>query len=129
MPDEATTPEEAPTLDPSALAVLREIAGSSGDNFLREMISSYLQEAPCLINGIREAIAQQELSAVVHHTHSLKSISAALGAKQLAERCQQMEILAQQPGVKTQTLEILQRLQQALAAELEDVNLALEALL
>lgn len=129
MQDDEAKFAEAPTLDPAALDVLREIAGGSGDSFLREMIGSYLQEAPCLVAAIGEAIAQADFSTVVNHTHSFKSMSAALGASQLAEQCQQMEILAQQPQAQVQTLQILQTLQRSLCAELEEVHLALEALL
>lgn len=113
-------------LDQDALTVLRQIAGARGDAFLTEMIDSYLQEAPQIMAGIEGAIAQANFPEIAHHTHSLKSMSAALGATQLSEHCRQMEMLAQQPMAQVNTLMILATLQRSLQAELDEVCGALQ---
>lgn len=113
-------------LEQAALTVLRQIAGSQGDAFLTEMIDSYLQEAPQIMLGIEGAIAQANFPDIARHAHSLKSMSAALGATQFSEHCRQMEMLAQQPKAQVNTLMILATLQRSLQAELDEVCGALE---
>ncbi len=125
---EQTLPDERQNiLDRGALETLRQIAGDSADVFLAEMIHSYLQEVPQLMGALEGAIAQANFAEILHHTHSLKSMSAALGATQLAEQCQQMEILAHQPKAQANTIRILAALQRSLSAELDDVGEALQA--
>ncbi|NJR67986.1 MAG: response regulator [Synechococcales cyanobacterium CRU_2_2] len=133
----AQTPKQTPepflpdsahsSLDPCALEVLRQIAGESAEDFVAEMIDSYLQEIPHLVAGMTGAIAQANFADIVRHTHSIKSMSAALGATQLAEHCQQIEILAHHPKEQDSTLRIVAALQRSLNAELEEVCEALKA--
>ena len=74
-----------PVLDANILNSFREI------DSLEEVIELYLTESPKLLKKITEAIANDDPSNLRDGAHSLKSTSATLGAKTLAELSQTLE--------------------------------------
>lgn len=81
------TPE---TLDPSALAHLREITG--GDlGFVDELIDTFLDDATAQLDDMRQAASAGDAARMVRPAHSLKSTSANVGAMALAELCRSLE--------------------------------------
>jgi PAS domain S-box-containing protein len=87
----AAIASEIAAIDPSALQELLEMGGDEGSTFLAEVIDSYLEDAPNLLQAISEAISQGDAVALKNAAHTLKSTSGTFGAKRLAELCKSLE--------------------------------------
>jgi HPt (histidine-containing phosphotransfer) domain-containing protein len=77
------TPEEAPILDAAVIAELRESTGGD-DDFVRELVETYVAEATGYLEAMAAAVASGDSSAIVRPAHTLKSSSQTLGAMRLA---------------------------------------------
>ena len=77
-------------LDPAALDRLRELAGNDED-FVRELLTTYLEDAVGQLARMRAAAEAGDQPALVMASHSLKSNSANVGAIQLADLCRALE--------------------------------------
>ncbi len=82
---------ETPVLD---AAVLEELAASVGGDreFVVDLIRTYLDDTEGQLAAIEAAVAANDPAALIRPAHTLKSSSATLGAKQLAERARALEI-------------------------------------
>ena len=87
MPEPAP---DLPVLDPAALA---ELSASTGDDtaFVVELVETYLSDATGLLDAIGAAIAAGDADALVRPAHTLKSSSATVGARRLAETSRRLE--------------------------------------
>ncbi len=88
------------TLDEAAPAaidqdILDELEHSIGDDraFLREVVESYLDDAPRQIAAIREGIAASDVESTNRAAHTLKSVSATVGALGLSAMARELETL------------------------------------
>ncbi|HET6223579.1 MAG TPA: Hpt domain-containing protein [Dongiaceae bacterium] len=98
--NEAPAPEPPPaastTLDRTTIDYLRSLRRGDGPSVLERAIGLYLQNAPAALEELRRSIAGGDASAVWKIAHGLKSSSASLGAKQLAQQMSEMESRARQ---------------------------------
>ena len=80
-----------PILDESVLA---ELLATTGDDaaFVRELVETYLAEAPAQLDGIAAAFRDADASALVRPAHTLKSSSATLGAARLSAVARRLEM-------------------------------------
>jgi signal transduction histidine kinase/DNA-binding response OmpR family regulator/HPt (histidine-containing phosphotransfer) domain-containing protein len=93
-------PEPAPSppapvdvaLDPKALANLRETVGED-DGFMAELLDTFLQDAPRLLDAMRQAVEAGDAQGLCIAAHSLKSNSADFGAMTLSGLCRELESL------------------------------------
>jgi HPt (histidine-containing phosphotransfer) domain-containing protein len=77
-------------IDLAALDALSEMVG--GDPaFVAEMIDTFLEESPALLDTMRSASDGQDSVELRRASHSLKANSATFGAKWLAELCARIE--------------------------------------
>ena len=76
-----------PLLDPAALDGLREIGG---DDFVTDLIDTFLADAPPLLAALRGTDAEE----VRRAAHTLKSNGATFGATTFSELCRELEMLA-----------------------------------
>jgi signal transduction histidine kinase/CheY-like chemotaxis protein/HPt (histidine-containing phosphotransfer) domain-containing protein len=88
MPD--TAPQEL-VLDRSILQSIRNLGGAQGAAVLGNIIRTYWEIAPQLLEQIQTAIAKEDWPALRQASHSLGSSSANLGATTLAQGCRQLE--------------------------------------
>ena len=77
------TAEEAPILDDAVIAELRDSTGGD-DDFVRELVETYIAEATGYIDAMTAAAASADAAAIVRPAHTLKSSSQTLGAVRLA---------------------------------------------
>jgi CheY-like chemotaxis protein len=77
-------------LDSAAFLRLRQMLGQ--DKVLAEVIDSYLEDAPKLLQVMENAVAQGKAAALQQAAHSLKSSSALFGATSLSDFCQELEV-------------------------------------
>lgn len=102
-------------LDPDRwekLVALQDAVGR--DDFLQELVSLFLRDAPQRLSAIREAMAGNDATAAERSAHSLKGSSSNVGAMQLATLAAEVEKTANQGDFKA-LRELLPRLEQEVA--------------
>jgi CheY-like chemotaxis protein len=91
-PSGAPAPRARDVLDRSRLDALAEQLGDL--SLLRETVRAYLTEMPRRRDALRAAVRDDDRAAVRLVAHSLRSSSAMLGASSLAQRCAEVEEIA-----------------------------------
>jgi HPt (histidine-containing phosphotransfer) domain-containing protein len=92
------------------------------DEILIKVIERYLEDAPKLLQLIATSVAQEDASELERAAHSLKSTSAMLGAKSLAQLCGDLEAIAHTGSLTETPAKVLQA-----QKEYENVKTALLA--
>ena len=85
---ERVRPTEAVRLDPGALENLRQLGG---EEFLEDLIDTFLAEATGQLTMLRRSIEQGEADELRRAAHTLKSNGATFGAETFAELCRDLE--------------------------------------
>lgn len=116
---EASSDDAGVTLAAAALEKLRELGG---DDFVGELIDTFLAEAPSLLATLRRALEQDEADEAQRAAHTLKSNGATFGAEDFSELCRELEARAKDGRLEgaeqlvDRIDEECARLQEALAA-------------
>ena len=84
------------TLDQS---VLSELRAATGDEFLTELIETFLTEAPGMISQLEEAAAIGDAAGFRRAAHSIKSNANTFGATALAALAKDMELSGKTDGI------------------------------
>ena len=77
-----------PTLDPATFA---ELEAAAGAEFARELIGTFLEEAPLMLAELRSTLAAGNADAFCRAAHSLKSNSLTFGALALGAMARNLE--------------------------------------
>ena len=77
-----------PTLDPATFA---ELEAAAGADFARELITTFLEEAPLMLAELRNTLATGNAEAFRRAAHSLKSNSLTFGALALGAMARNLE--------------------------------------
>ena len=103
-------------LDDNAYEVLRSMLGAGADFFIDDLLATYLDETPQLIQRLHRGQQTANAADVRMVAHSMKSSSANLGAKAFSQLCDQIE---EQARVGTLTLDLISQVdaEYALVAE------------
>jgi len=89
---EGETVSESSVIDPATFDEL--VASTGGDAaFIRELIDTYLTDAPGLFAQMRNALAAGDAETFRRAAHSLKSNSASLGAMTLSAQAKGLEMM------------------------------------
>jgi histidine phosphotransfer protein HptB len=78
------------------LAVYQELKQNTGSDFMDELIDTFLEDGPMQINEMRKALVSGDADVCRRAAHSLKSNSATFGARDLAEKAKELELLAKE---------------------------------
>ena len=108
-----------PIIDPIAFAELQE---SAGEDFVGELIDTFLQEAPPMLEQLRQTLERGEAEGFRRAAHSLKSNSHTFGAFQLAELARALELGGLEAGRAPEALHALADEYQRTAAALQDLR-------
>jgi HPt (histidine-containing phosphotransfer) domain-containing protein len=73
-------------------ATIDELRSTLGDDFLPELINTYLQETPLLIQDLQQALKDGNAPAFTRAAHSIKSSSASLGALGFSAQAKELEM-------------------------------------
>ena len=76
-------------IDPATFAELEESAGA---DFVQELVQTFLEEAPPMLQALREAQAAGDAEAFRRHAHSLKSNGLTFGAIALGAQARALEL-------------------------------------
>ncbi|MBD1864407.1 MULTISPECIES: CHASE2 domain-containing protein [Trichocoleus] len=117
-----STVESTVVIDPKALEELRELGGEEAEALLQEVIDTYLEDTPKLLQAIASAWTIQDTTAFKHALHTLKITSTTLGAITLCQICQTIESLNPEVAIAIQNEWLAQ-----LEAEYQKVEVALQA--
>ena len=79
----------APTID---LATFEALKQTTGAEFALELVDTFLQEAPTMLDELRRALAAQDADKFRRTAHSLKSNSNTFGALALGAMARELEI-------------------------------------
>ena len=77
------------TIDAATFAELQESAGA---DFVKELVQTFLEEAPAMLAELRQALAAGQADAFRRAAHSLKSNSLTFGALALAALARELEL-------------------------------------
>jgi two-component system sensor histidine kinase/response regulator len=89
-----TEAEEISALDAKTLQDIRALQQPGAEDVLKKIVNVYSDDAPKLLQTLREALQKNDLTAARRAAHTLKSSSATLGAKRLALQCKEAELAA-----------------------------------
>ena len=111
---------EVPVVDEDVLGEVMEATGNDID-FVRELVETYLADAPAQLKAMTAAVEADDADALVRPAHTLKSSSATVGAMRLTAVARELEMAgrsgALEPSVP-ETLETARRECEAAAAEI-----------
>jgi HPt (histidine-containing phosphotransfer) domain-containing protein len=72
-------------------AVLQELEAGTDPEFVRELVATFLTEAPPMLSELRNALAAGNAEAFRRNAHSLKSNCLTFGAKPLGAMARELE--------------------------------------
>ena len=78
-----------PTLD---LNVFNELQETAGEDFVTDLVGTFLEEAPAMLAELRTALAARKADSFRRAAHSLKSNSHTFGAMHLGEMARALEL-------------------------------------
>lgn len=110
----------APTIDPATFEALKETTGA---DFALELVDTFLQEAPVMLDDLRRALAAKDPDKFRRAAHSLKSNSNTFGALTLGAMARELELMSVSKVSESGTQPL-----DALAQEYSRVAAALTAL-
>jgi CheY-like chemotaxis protein len=105
-------------LDGAAVESLKELGG---DEFVAEVVDTFLGEAPALVAALRTALESGDLELLRRAAHTLKSNGQTFGAAEFSELCRALELRAKNgelegaSGLVEQIEDEYRALEQALA--------------
>ena len=80
-------------IDPT---VVNELKQMSGDDFINELIDTFLEDAPKMIAEIKSSHVANNAETFRRAAHSMKSNAATFGASQLAALAKELEMLGKE---------------------------------
>lgn len=82
-----------PVIDRTTFDELKQM---SGDDFINELIDTFLDDAPKMIAEIRSGLAANNADTFRRAAHSMKSNAATFGASHLAALAKELEMLGKE---------------------------------
>lgn len=93
---------------------------SAGEDFIAELVDTFLGEAPSLITQMRSALACQDTDIFRRAAHSMKSNAATFGAMELSELAKELEGFGREKNLMIgDRLDVLETVYHRVAEQLE----------
>ncbi|MBW4490284.1 MAG: response regulator [Trichocoleus desertorum ATA4-8-CV12] len=93
-------------VDSQVIQAFRNMVGEDASGIFVELINSYLQETPKVIQAMQTALTQDDVALLCLSAHTLKSSSATLGASNLAGLCKDLEICCREAAPMSLTAKV-----------------------
>ena len=90
---------DLPTIDPDAIANLRELNPGDNGEFLREIIGIYIEDTPKRIADLKACLASGDTQAFTRAAHTIKGSSANVGAQALKGIAERLELISRKDGL------------------------------
>ena len=81
------------------LSTFDELKQMSGEDFINELLDTFLDDAPKLIDQLKSALDAKDVELVRRAAHSLKSNAATFGAQRLSDLAKHLEMLAKEDNL------------------------------
>jgi HPt (histidine-containing phosphotransfer) domain-containing protein len=114
-----------PALDRNVLESLRQLTRPGEPDVLREVLVTFLADAPGRVAAITNAIQCQDAHALLRAAHTFKGAAASIGAAGVQSRCLELESAARKGDVDQGAAALLS----ALCEEFERVRSEIARLL
>jgi histidine phosphotransfer protein HptB len=75
------------------LATFEELKQTAGAEFVRELVDTFLAEAPAMLDDLRRALGTRNADQFRRNAHSLKSNSNTFGARALGAIARDLELM------------------------------------
>ena len=110
-----------PVIDEATFEELKQISGAE---FINELIDTFLEDAPKIIEEMKSALNAGNADAFRRAAHSLKSNAATFGASQLAALAKELETLGKENKLHEtgDRLGALEQVYASVRAELEGLK-------
>jgi HPt (histidine-containing phosphotransfer) domain-containing protein len=109
-----------PEIDLTAFEELKQISGAE---FITELIDAFLDDAPRMIESMREALAAKDVESFRRNAHSLKSNANTFGATGLGALAKELEFMAKENNLDIgNRLEVLHEALTKVAEELKGMR-------
>ncbi len=73
-----------------------ELIQMVGDDFIGELIDTFLDDAPQLMNALQSSLANKDVDVFRRSAHSLKSNAASFGANAFSNKARELETLGRE---------------------------------
>src|SRR5262245_50565152 len=105
-------------------ATFDELKLMSGDEFINELIDTFLDDAPKMMHDINTALNANDADSFRRAAHSMKSNAATFGANQLADLAKELESLGRENNLSAvgDKLNVLEAAVQSACDELKGLK-------
>jgi histidine phosphotransfer protein HptB len=90
---------DIPTIDPEAISNLRELNPGDNGEFLREIVSIYVEDTPKRIADLKACLASGDAATFTRAAHTIKGSSANVGAQVLKGLAERLEVISRKEGL------------------------------
>ena len=87
-------------IDNEAIDKIRILAKDDSSDLLAHLIKLYQDDSKTLLTTLSESIEKADKTSICKTSHALKSSSATIGAKHVAELCKTLELTAEQKSIE-----------------------------
>ena len=103
--------------------VLSGLSESVGEDFVGELIDTFLEEAPGMFKEMKQALSENDADGFRRAAHSFKTNANTFGANELAEKAQELEYMARENNLNVGgKLELLEESYKRTAKELTSLK-------
>jgi len=81
-------------------SVLEALSDSVGEDFVEELIDTFIEEGPGMFNEMQQALSVADADSFRRAAHSLKTNAATFGATELAEKAKKLESMARENNLE-----------------------------
>ena len=100
-----------------------ELKQMSGEDFINELIDAFLDDAPNMITGMRDALLAKDVESFRRNAHSMKSNASTFGAVELSTLARELELMARENNLDIgDRLELLNQSFAKVAEELQGMR-------
>jgi HPt (histidine-containing phosphotransfer) domain-containing protein len=90
---------EIPSIDLEAISNLKELNPGDDGEFLREIVSIYIEDTPKRIADLKSCLASGDVKTFTRAAHTIKGSSANVGAQILRSLGERMELISRTDGL------------------------------
>ena len=103
------------------VATFRALQEAAGEDFVAELVATFLEEAPGMLAELRDAQAKSDDPRFRRAAHSLKSNCNTFGAAALGGMARELELKGADPAGGTRALDALEAAYALVAAALKEL--------
>jgi HPt (histidine-containing phosphotransfer) domain-containing protein len=105
-------------------ATFDELKQMSGADFINELIDTFLEDSPHMIQSMQSALERKDVESFRRNAHSLKSNASTFGATELGILAKELELMARENNLDVgNRLDLLKNAFQKVTEELRGLRL------